>query len=216
VEVFNERHKAWGFLDKIRKRIYFNVPVGGAYVNLVCEFDNFDLNNLRWSAESPNTISAVERKTAIGLYEHDTLFSNLLLLAQSDGKIMRSNDQTPDTTDAGTAIQAIYETPDLTAPLEYQSSLVYYNEVEFEARGAIGSSVTLTLQYSVDEGVNYTTLGTVVVSARSGNWNDAFGIYRIGVNKTFKKVRFNLTNGSNPGEWSLRWFRAWRRGAGVF
>ena len=204
------------FYDPVSRRVYFSVPTGQETQRVfVLEFEtgHWKLQQIhsafRWSEEG-----YFHWVTAWGSYGYNGTLSGDLnasplvtLIGTSDGYVFRMNTDFSTTrgdvssANAAENISFEYQSPDLTAQTEFESSVTRWIELELE----ILNDTTVAVEYSDDHGVTWTTAGTVPTSSTLKTRKVLFDV-------SARLLRFRLT--STGTKFKLSWYRAWYRAGG--
>lgn len=231
----NYRHRAFGFLDRSRKRVYFGVPISSTvtkvYVleySVVSDYSIYNAQSYaqwRWVPHLPNTIL-----NTMGFYTQDNdLFWNSLLIATTNWNQMSGSWQSgagnkgfpsrvigdrngnvflaDDTSanDNGVAIASHWDSIDITIPQEYQSEFGRFTQIEAELRG-----VEVDVSYSRDQG------GTFVSVVTDQQLTSQWKTYRFYIDTVSRTLRVRLTNNYLNSNFELKWLRVWVSEAGPY
>lgn len=215
--------RAWAFHDKPRSIVYFGVPKSESETLIFkCEYDTYDVRKLRWMPET-----YAQRVTAIGFFSRDTnlaynspeiattLYTEVAMSYSAASlnagfpqrvlghvaAVSLSNDTVYN--DGSTAVNALFESPDFTVPQSFLSEDGRLVEIEFEGRGD-----EVTVEYSIDKGLNFKTLKTVILA---NSWRQS----RVFLDKVSPVFRVRFRNATLNKNYEIRWYRAWVSPAGV-
>lgn len=181
--------------DLTRNRAYIS-PDGTFYY--VLEWDQLDFATYRW------TKYTFDEDISISDLVYHASLDNVTGMTLSNGtnyvaaylELDLSYSQTADL--GSFVITSILDTIDFTVPVEYQSELGRWNKVEVEMKGA----GDITLQYSLDLGVTFTTIDTITLTS---TWTRYVGLF----DTVSRTIRFRISAASTTAKFEIRWLRGW-------
>lgn len=225
-------YRAFGFLDRSRKRVYFAVPTSSTISKIyLLEYNlSGDLSVQRqqswtWAPQLTN-----DRLQAMGFYtKQSELHWNSLSIASltwsgasgpwnagsakkgfpsrvvgdAVGKIYLADDTSSN--DNTVAIQSHWDSKDFTLPQEYQSENARFIEIELEMKGN-----AVDVYYSVDMGGSYT------LAASGKILTQAHTTYRLPIDAVGRSIRVRLANNYPGSSFTLKWLRVWFTTAGPY
>lgn len=219
-------NRAFAFHDTPKRQVYFVAPTSvddsavGAYV---FNYDVFDLSQSRWShlrfSDNPLCMGYYERDETLtwdsplltgitwaemtGVWNEGSAREDFPVVAFGSGVKVYLADRTRKN-DAGSAIEAWWDTKDYNAAELYKSLVGRWLEVECELKGDY-----VEVEYSVDEGESYTQISTTTLT---GSWRR----YRFPIDVLDRTLRVRFKNDTLNSEFQLRWGRVWLKPGGAY
>ena len=203
--------------DSVQRRIYWFLATSDTTQRIyVLEFNNFTINDFRWSFHTFG-----DRITGGGVYSRDTYLaweditenwedipwtwdstltdggSYVPVMGDGDGKTYMLDGTV--NTDDGVSITAQYITPDLTIPNIHLSSNARWMEMQFEAIGN-----TVEVSYSTDKGSTWKSVTNKTLTSDPTLITYYF-------QAVSRHIRFRFKHTGTGVGFKLRWFRVWYR-----
>lgn len=224
---------AWGFVDKQQSLVYWIVPVSAtSQVVFRMRYSLYDIRNPEWTVfEYANRVTCMGLLSTTSDLAWEDVDSNLswadagTVATSWRGAASQSGFPVPvlgcttatyitsslASTDAGTSIDAFYDSKDFIVPQDFLSSRGRWLEIEVDLKGS-----SIDVMYSTDEGVSWT------FAKYSVGGGDADGVALTSVWESYKffldvvspRLRVRLAN-PDSGLFSCRWRRVWVRPGGV-
>lgn len=217
------RHMSFAFHDVAKFHVYFCYPIAGSTSQFYkVEYKLSNLPDSNWTR-----IKYIDRMTCAGFYSRDTNLTcdsdfltgvkcsglNLRcdqgstkgafpvrVFGTAGGKIALCDDTVPN--DAGIAAESYWDTKDFNPPIEFQSSLARWIEVEMDLKG-----FEVEVWTSVDQGRTY-QLVTNLNLTNDWQW------FVVPIDLMSRTLRVRLRNSCPSSSFSFRDIKLWARPSG--
>lgn len=204
--------KSWAVLVKERDEVWIGVPIGdqetGDTVYRYNYRDGTVYKDIRsgitfgWRAEQTSSLTWDDM---VGTWDSQSSRWNdnssaaerpLINLSDTSGSSYIVQDNA--TNDAGTAIEAMWETKDFTSNDKFR--MVRWQQIEFDARGG-----SVTVEYSVDEGETWDFISNSPLNLSSSYPSDSSPIVGY-FDEVSTKIRFRFCNNSTTEILAIKQF----------